>query len=159
MVAVARQTGHPFSFAMAHYFAAMAHQAGGAATMVKKLAETAMAQADREGFEILYALAIIPHGWAIAELGQAEEGIGEIRRGLELYPSPLVQPWSRSLLVDALVRNGEHRAALEALAEALSMMERTGERWWEVELLRLRGESLAGQGADAGEVESCFRPE
>ena len=129
----------------------MTHQVRRAPAAAREAAESAIALSDKEGFEILAALALIPHGWALAELGRAEEGIAEIRRGLELYPSPLIKPWSRSLLAEALAGTGDHQAALEALAEGLSMLERTGERWWEAELHRLRGESLARRGAASGE--------
>ena len=44
-----------------------------------------------------------------------------------------------------------------ALAEALTQADKTGERWCEAELYRLKGELLLQQASDnSTEVESCF---
>jgi predicted ATPase len=39
----------------------------------------------------------------------------------------------------------------------LTVVDRTGERTWEPELFRLKGELLLMQGADEAEVETCFQ--
>ena len=45
-------------------------------------------------------------------------------------------------LAEALAANGRVEEALAAIAEALQLTERTGERWSEAELHRLRGQIL-----------------
>ena len=58
----------------------------------------------------------------------------------------------------ALRRGGRAAEALRLLAEALARVEATGERWFEAELHRLRGEALLGaSAADRAEAEACFR--
>jgi predicted ATPase len=48
-------------------------------------------------------------------------------------------------------------AALAALAEALTLVDATEERWWEGELYRCKGELLLRQlGPDAQEAEGCL---
>jgi predicted ATPase len=47
-------------------------------------------------------------------------------------------------LADVLTRQGEHRAALSAAREGLSICEKTGHRQWEAELQRLEGIALRG---------------
>ena len=50
------------------------------------------------------------------------------------------------------------RGAGSCCAEALGRSDETGERWFEAELHRLRGEAAAGVAADAPtEAEACFR--
>jgi predicted ATPase len=47
---------------------------------------------------------------------------------------------------------------LHALAEALALIEQTGERWSEAELYRLKGECLLlGSQAQQGEAAACFQ--
>ena len=45
---------------------------------------------------------------------------------------------------------------LEAMENALDMTRRTGARYLESELLRLRGELLAASGAGAADIEAAF---
>ena len=47
-----------------------------------------------------------------------------------------------SLLVEAYEAWGESREGLGVLDEALATIDHTGERWWEAELYRLKGQLL-----------------
>jgi predicted ATPase len=49
-------------------------------------------------------------------------------------------PYFLCLLADTYRANGEVRAGLAVIGEAMTMIDRTGERCWESELCRLRGE-------------------
>ncbi len=53
--------------------------------------------------------------------------------------------------------SSECARGLSALAEGLEAVERHGERLWEPELHRLRGELLLTQAGDEAEAEVCFR--
>jgi predicted negative regulator of RcsB-dependent stress response len=46
---------------------------------------------------------------------------------------------------------GQPEAGLRELSEALALVEKTGERWWEAELWRMKGELLLQQGKVARE--------
>ena len=53
---------------------------------------------------------------------------------------------------------GQTTEGLEALAEALATLAKSGVRWWEAELYRLRGELLLQHAvAQPGEAEACFQ--
>jgi predicted ATPase len=55
-------------------------------------------------------------------------------------------------------QGGQTTAGLEALAEALATLAKSGVRWWEAELHRLRGELLLQHAvAPPGEAEACFQ--
>jgi predicted ATPase len=43
------------------------------------------------------------------------------------------------------------------LDEAFTLAERTGERWWDAELHRLRGQCLTAAAGRTSEAETCFR--
>jgi predicted ATPase len=62
-------------------------------------------------------------------------------------------------IAEALAANDRAQEALEVIAEAMEVTERTGERWTEAELYRLKGViALTRNGLDAiQEAEACFR--
>ena len=66
-------------------------------------------------------------------------------------------PTVLALLADVEGRAGLHDAASARLSEALRAAEETGERWYEPELHRLRGELALRQGHDASPAEPAFR--
>ena len=52
---------------------------------------------------------------------------------------------------------GQPEAGLTVLTEALTLVDTTGERWYEPELYRLKGELLLQQSSDnQAEAETCF---
>ena len=54
-------------------------------------------------------------------------------------------------------RAGRPEAGQSAIAEALAFAEESGERWWEAELHRLKGELLLAQSTEnRAEAEACF---
>jgi len=61
-------------------------------------------------------------------------------------------------LAEAYWRTGQTAAGLQALTEALAVMDTTSERWWAAETYRLKGELLLQQGIlDASGAETCFQ--
>jgi predicted ATPase len=84
----------------------------------------------------------------LAQQGQAEEGIAQIREGLTASYN-IGSEGYRSLyfgfLAEAYRTAGQPKEGLTVLAEALTVVEKTGERLWEAELYRLKGELLLAQ--------------
>ena len=116
----------------------------------------------------LHAYAIM-RGWAIAVQEHSPEGLVQIRQGLDTYRSTGAE-WQRSnyltLLAEASGLLGQPEGGLAALEEALTMIEQTGERYYDAELHRQRGELLLlhaakshpAQGSgDQHEAETCFQ--
>ena len=68
----------------------------------------------------------------------------------------MVQPWNLALLAEAYKQVGWAAEGLRVVAEALTLVEKTAERWWEGELHRLKGELLLAHIQDHGEAETCF---
>jgi tetratricopeptide (TPR) repeat protein len=60
---------------------------------------------------------------------------------------------------DALLKRGQHAAGVEALEEAFVVLGRTGERFWEAELHRLKGEFRVAESDSSAvqEAEQAFR--
>ena len=85
----------------------------------------------------------ILRGWALAEQGQGEEGIAQIRQGLAALRATgaeVVRPYFLALLAEAYGKVGQTEEGLSVVAEALALVDKTGERFYEAELYRLKGE-------------------
>jgi len=65
-------------------------------------------------------------------------------------------PYYFSLLARAYQRASKFDAGLEAIEHGLAESQQHGQRWWDAELHRLRGELMWSQGVDADEVEAAF---
>jgi predicted ATPase len=115
---------------------------------------------DGAGLPAPAAVGTVVVGWALSDEGPAEEGIARMRRGLADYTATGAELWVPdllALLAQAHARAGRPAAGLDLLAEGLDRVDRTGGRWLEAELHRLRGELLlALPGPDLAEAEACF---
>jgi predicted ATPase len=117
----------------------------------------------------MQALGPIMRGWAVAVREHSPEGLVQIRQGLDTYRSTgaeFQRPHFLTLLAEASGLLGQPEGGLAALEEALTLMEQTGERYYEAELHRQRGELLllraaSGRPAQGNqeqhEAETCFQ--
>ena len=81
-------------------------------------------------------------GWLLSEQGQEEQGIAQMRRGLDawqLMGIEVGQPYWLSLLAEAYARTSQVEETSRLLAEALFLVHKNAESWWEAELHRLKG--------------------
>jgi tetratricopeptide (TPR) repeat protein len=98
-------------------------------------------------------------GWVHAQNGRAEEGIAEMRAGLAAWRAAgweVRQTQMLAMLAEGYARAGRIEEGLGVLAEALEHAERTGERYYEAELYRFKGELLRQRGGAEEEAEGCF---
>ena len=97
----------------------------------------------RPGWGEWAAQGAIVRGWALAEQNRVDEGIAQTRQGLEALQATgagLDLPRYLTLLAESFGRRGQMTEGRKVLAEALAIVNRTGERYWEAELYRLQGE-------------------
>jgi DNA-binding winged helix-turn-helix (wHTH) protein len=139
--------GDPFSLAYSHAGAATLHQFARDADAAGADADALLALCTEHGFSSFVALARYSRGWALAVGRGQERAVDEIRAGIEQWQATgpkLLVPYQLGLLCDAQAAVGRQEAALGTVEEALEVGRRTGERWWEPELLRLAGELRGG---------------
>jgi class 3 adenylate cyclase/predicted ATPase len=153
---------HPYTLAFALVFGAYLCQHLRDVEGTRHHAGRALAIASTHGFLHWKRQAAILHGWARSELGDVEEGLSEMRAGLDGYEAQdswLASCWFRSLLAQGHARAGRPEAALRALDEALAIAGRTGDHFFLAENFRLQGEiTLAQVGrAAASDVEAMFK--
>jgi predicted ATPase len=129
--------------------------------LVHELADAIIALATAQGFPQWRAQGSVLRGWALAEQGQAAEGVTEIRQGLAAWQATRAEigrQWRLLLLAEAQGHMGQITAGLATLTEALAVVEVTGDRRDEAELHRLTGEFLLRQAVpDAPQAEACFQ--
>jgi predicted ATPase len=132
---------------------------------VQERTEAAIALSTEQGFAIWLAASAYWRGWVLAEQGQGEEGIAQIRQGLAAWRetgAELSWHYLLGLLAEAHAKMGQVKEGLAAIDEALEAMPTSG-RFWEAELYRLKGELLLKDegGGMKDEVEAkaeeCFR--
>jgi predicted ATPase len=77
--------------------------------------------------------------------GDAATGVAQITQGsgtVQRFGQQLYRPYQLALLAEAYGQAGQPEAGLTCLAEAVTRVAATEERWWEAEVSRLQGELL-----------------
>jgi predicted ATPase/class 3 adenylate cyclase len=160
-ITMTQELAHPLSLACALDYAATLHQFRREGDAAQACAEAAVALSAEQGFAVYFAHGMVLQGWTRAEQGQTEQGIAQIDSGLEAWRTTgaeVQRPYYLALLAEAYGKAKQAEEALEVVAEALALVAKTGEGWWEAELYRLKGELLLARLADPqGVVETCFR--
>jgi predicted ATPase len=108
-------------------------------------AESLMALAVAQGYGVRLAQGRMLRGWVLAMQGEAAAGVAQIQQGWQAHEGvgpKLYRPYFLSLLAEAYGQAGQPEAALPVLAEAMTLVETTEERWWEAEVRRLRAALL-----------------
>ncbi len=120
-----------------------------------------MALAREQGFPQQLATGLVHWGWALAAQGEGEEGIPQIRQGLAAYRltgAEVVRPCYLTCLAEAYGAGGQPAEGLRVLAEAVAAAHNIGERWYEAERHRLKGDLLLAVSAEhQAEAEACFQ--
>jgi len=160
-LALTKEFTHPFSLAFTLTMAAKVHQFHREPQVVQERTETLIALSTEQGFPYWLAFGTILQGWALTMKGKEVKGIAQMRQGLAAYRATgagLHRPYFLSLLAEAYEKVGQPEEELSVLGEALAIVENTGERYWEAELHRRKGELLLiQQGQKVVEAEECFR--
>jgi hypothetical protein len=141
-LAIARELSHPLTLAVALAYAAMLQQCRRDLRQIDALAESTIRLCREHGFPYYLAWAEVLHGWSLAARGSHEDGIAEMRRGIESLQAKAGArlPYYRAMFAEGCLWDDRVDEGLEAVAEGFGDIERTGECWWASELHRLRGE-------------------
>jgi predicted ATPase len=157
-VTLARSLSHPYSLALAMWHSAIVLQVGRQRRSCRDLATELLELSQEHDFPMMRGAGMFFLGWAIADGGELEQGIALMEQGLALFSACryLTRPYMLAVLASAKADLGKPGEGLELLADALASTEVSGERWWQAELHRLRGQLLVAPGQH-DEREACFR--
>ena len=157
-VALARSLSSLLSLAFCENFAAQLYQNLRWPEKMKEHAQACIAICDEHAIQLERAWVEVWYGWAVAELGETDDGLSHMRSALATQLSigaQVARTHSLAILVEALWHAGRTEEALQAVDEGLAVSEQNGERYYNAELWRLKGELLNVQ-ENTAEAECCF---
>jgi predicted ATPase len=164
--ALAHRQSHAYSLALAVLHAPPIFLVRREWAAAQEQAEAAIAICREQGFANILGQATTYRGYALAQQGQTEEGIALMREGLDAQSATgasLFRPLFLCFLAEACLTAGCFEEGLAAVDEAVAIMGKTDERYYEAELNRLKGELVlrrSGVEAEPGvqtEAEEFFR--
>jgi predicted ATPase len=168
-LSLAQELVHFHSLAIARGYEAWLHQLRREEQVTQERAEETNDLCREHGFAFWLAMGTILRGWALAIHGQEEEGSTHIREGLAVWRgtgAEISVSHFLALLAESYGKTGQTEEALSAVVEALAVVDKTGERYYEAELYRLRGELTLQQAGSRPqavgfkekmeEAEKCF---
>jgi predicted ATPase len=153
---------HFFTLAHVANYIAVVHHLRREERLAQERAEVGRRLSSEHGFAAELGRGTILRGWALVVQGQGE-GWVQMQQGLSTYQgtgAEVWRPYYLALLAEAYGRKGQRAEGLRLLTEALTSIDKSGERWCEAELYRLRGELLLGQvdpSRNVVEAEQCFQ--
>ncbi len=167
VVELATLLGHRFSLAEAHGFACSVHLFCGHTEQALEHAQQSMALCEEGGFVVWHAHALVMRGRLRCDLGAVEQGLADMDEGHAMWVGTgavVTLPLYLTMRAEGQALAGRPAQGLALLAEARALIERTGERYHEPEVLRLTGDLMwqaaeagAGSAAAAVEAESWLR--
>ena len=102
----------------------------------------------------------IAHGWALAQRGEVEAAIAQIREGLVACGqtgSRMGETFYTALLAEVHLSTGQIEDAKVAIGQAKDFVEATNERWMEADIYRLEGDIILCDSPNlVDEARSCY---
>ncbi|HJY82733.1 MAG TPA: adenylate cyclase, partial [Candidatus Binatia bacterium] len=163
---LARELSHPHSLAFALCFAAELHQRRRDRQAAQEQAEALITLSTEQGLSFWLASGPVLWGWARSEQGHGEEGIAQLRQGIagvRATGAEVVTPHWLALLAEAYGRDGQNGEGLKIVGEALAIVDKNEEHYYEAELYRLKGEltlqqfKVQGSKFQVEEAEECIQ--
>jgi adenylate cyclase len=157
---LARELSYPFAMAFTLLILMWMHMARDDLQAIRELVEQQIALTSEHGFPIQLAIAKFYKFWVRGLSGEAADSIPQMRRALEAWEATGAQLGKSGLLFglgQVSLEAGQIEEGLEYLAEAANHIGRTGERYLEAEVFRMRGKLKWAQGASGQEIEVDFR--
>jgi len=139
----AMDLAQPLSLAIAYVFAASVHQMRRDPDATLKNAEAAIELAKEQGLRLMSSWAEAYAGWANAHLGRPRPGLKQIENGIQAALKIGTEQSLTHLLgmkADACLLLRQAEEGLRSIAQAEEVVGRTGERYYEPELFRLKAE-------------------
>ena len=115
------------------------------AQATQEQAEALISLCTEQGFGFFQAMGFCLRGWALFTKGQETEGIAQLCQGMAAWKTTgavLFMPYHLAMLAEIHGETGQTETGLVMLAEALTIVDKSGERFWEAEIYRLKGELL-----------------
>jgi predicted ATPase/class 3 adenylate cyclase len=160
-ITIARELSQPFALSMALFFACETRACFGHDAGTQALREELHALCAKYGLEYMSSCANVLEGQALIANNDNPAGLQRIDQAFDEFQrqeAGVGLPWAMSIAATAYRQLGKREEGLATIARAFAVVEKNGERQWEAELHRIKGELLLMEpGEDAGEAERCFQ--
>jgi predicted ATPase/class 3 adenylate cyclase len=159
---IARQLNHPFTMAYTLFHTGVLHMQRRELDVAQARAQAMLEIAEEHDFQIWDALANILHGTCLVGMGQPEEGLAQVDRGMALYQDHITPPvfWPSLVSVQSMAyaMAGRPDVGLRLLEEAMESAGVSRDDSTLPQLFLLRGDLLlAASPANAAEARSLYR--
>jgi predicted ATPase len=163
--ALTQDLAHPFASMWVSVIVASIHGWRGELPAVREYAETIVAQSQEQGSVMCRAEGTILRSLATAEPGRDENHVREAAEAVAILRDSAMQGWLPyylALLAEIQCKAGHADDGLRVSGDAIEFCERLGEKWYEAELYRLKGEMTLQSGGEhpavavQREAEACF---
>jgi tetratricopeptide (TPR) repeat protein len=153
-VKLAEELADPFSLAYALcYPGAIVGEACGCDSTADL--ERGLHIAEERGFSLWFAFGKVHHASKCLREQPSDSALNDLRESVFTIPRMGVHtnaPYYLTLLAAGCLEAGRIDEGLEVLDEARRAVDKRGERWWDAEIHRLRGEFLLSQSAAKSDV-------
>jgi predicted ATPase len=157
---LAEESSNPGSVANVVLYCALLHMRRREPQLTEKNADALIKSSTESHWSYGVASGTALHGWAMAQQGQADTGIAQIRQGADAVAAfgiAATKVLLNTLLAEAYLQARQGGEALSITSESLQNIATTGGRsLFEGEMYRLKGEALLLQGSEA-DAEACFQ--
>jgi predicted ATPase len=158
-VELAEELAHPFSSVIANNFVTKVLFFRRETEETIRYAERGLAVCEEHGFGWWNHFLDVLRYWAQAQ-NDGREALADMRQAIQSWEAAgttLFMPWFLALQAIADRETGKARDGLAKLQEGLAIGERTGERWFDAELHRIRGELMLVHSArNKAKAEAAF---
>lgn len=142
---LAQELADPFAIGFAHNFCSHTYYLRREPHLVQPHAAALAAVAAENGFAMLAALAIVQQGAVQCSRGEAASSIQLLQTGWAALRATGASVYAKNwvtLLAEAYGHAGQPEKALQIIEESAARESAGGERLWDAELLRIKGELL-----------------
>ena len=145
-ISLANKLNHPFNIAYALFHTGLLHLWRQEIDIVLERSTALLDIADKHGFPIWKAVATCMHGSALSSMGQADNGLAEFKRGIDMYSELRTPPvfWPILLILQAgtYIQSRQLEKGLEFIDEALGTIGQDSSNPLLAEILRIKGDVL-----------------
>lgn len=156
---LARGLSSPLSLAFIQLLSSQLYQNLRLPERTREVAEACITLCDEQAIQLERAWAGCWYGWAVAELGETDRGLSQIRFALDTQFSigaQVAYGYCQAIFAEALWHAGHTEEGLQVVDDGLARSRRNGEPFYDADLWRLKGELLRSQNKTT-EAEDCFK--
>ena len=165
VIALAHALDHKFSIGEAYGFCTAVHFFRGENEVALTRAGQAVEICEVHGFSVWLAHAKMLRGRIVAGLGGIDDGIREMQQAYSMWVKTgamVTRPFYLAMLAEGYALAGRIADGLAALEDAREIIQKCGERYYEAEIERVKGELLLASKSRrssprTADAEQCFR--